>query len=113
MNEQSVVQKIVSRELDAVIVYESDEVIAFADHDPINFGHILIAPKAHYRTLLDLPDHLLLEIHDVARDLYRRLEIRFKPDGIGLMQNNGSYPEFEEPPNKSLRVSRENLSVLS
>ncbi|TPA52599.1 HIT domain-containing protein, partial [Vibrio parahaemolyticus] len=37
----TIVEQIVNREIDSVIVYESDQVIAFADHDPINFGHIL------------------------------------------------------------------------
>ncbi|HHC6547778.1 TPA: GNAT family N-acetyltransferase [Vibrio parahaemolyticus] len=38
----TIVEQIVNREIDSVIVYESDQIIAFADHDPINFGHILI-----------------------------------------------------------------------
>ena len=46
----TIVEQIVNREIVSVIVYESDQVIAFADHDPINFGHILICPKTQYRT---------------------------------------------------------------
>ncbi|MQC53389.1 HIT family protein, partial [Vibrio parahaemolyticus] len=30
----TIVEQIVNREIDSVIVYESDQVIAFADHDP-------------------------------------------------------------------------------
>jgi len=41
-----------------------------------------------------LPQDVFLEIHQVARDLYQRLERKFKPDGIGFMQNNGEYPFF-------------------
>ncbi|MCR9616089.1 HIT family protein, partial [Vibrio antiquarius] len=52
----TIVEQIVNREIDSVIVYESDQVIAFADHDPINFGHILICPKTQYRTFIDLPE---------------------------------------------------------
>lgn len=92
----TIIEQIVNREIDSVIVYESSAVIAFADHDPINFGHILIAPKFPYETFIDLPNNLLLEIHEVARDLYNRLEKKFKPDGISFMQNNGEYPEFNE-----------------
>ncbi|MCF9698646.1 HIT family protein [Vibrio parahaemolyticus] len=70
----TIVEQIVNREIDSVIVYESDQVIAFADHDPINFGHILICPKTQYRTFIDLPESVFFEITDVARDLYKRIE---------------------------------------
>lgn len=92
----TIVEQIVNREIDAVIVYESDRVIAFADHDPINFGHILICPKLPYRTFIDLPEPVFLEISDVARDLYQRIEAKFHPNGISLMQNNGEAPYFNE-----------------
>ncbi len=36
------------------------------------------------------------EITDVARDLYKRIEAKFNPDGIGFMQNNGEAPYFNE-----------------
>ncbi|NIY94675.1 HIT family protein, partial [Vibrio diazotrophicus] len=35
----TIVEQIVNRDIEAVIIYESTDVIAFADHDPINFGH--------------------------------------------------------------------------
>lgn len=92
----TIVEQIVNREIDAVIVHESPSVIAFADHDPINFGHILIAPKYPHKTFIDLPNDVFLEIHEVARDLYKRIEKKFKPDGMSFMQNNGEYPEFNE-----------------
>ncbi|MCF9554676.1 HIT family protein [Vibrio parahaemolyticus] len=73
----TIVEQIVNREIDSVIVYESDQVIAFADHDPINFGHILICPKTQYRTFIDLPESVFFEITDVARDLYKRIEAKY------------------------------------
>ncbi|WP_462160586.1 HIT family protein [Pseudoalteromonas maricaloris] len=90
----TVVEQIVARNIEAVIVYESEQVIAFADHDPINFGHILICPKSPYETLLQVPESILAEIHRVARDLYVRIERKFSPDGITLVQNNGHFNEL-------------------
>jgi len=90
----TIVENIVSRELPAAIIFESENVIAFADHDPINIGHILIAPKKPFKTLLDLPENIELEINEIARDLYKRLEEKYSPDGIGFMQNNGTYPDL-------------------
>ncbi|MDP4487610.1 HIT family protein [Pseudoalteromonas piscicida] len=90
----TIVEQIVARDIEAVIVYESEQVIAFADHDPINFGHILICPKFPYGTLLQVPESILAEIHSVARDLYGRIERKFSPDGITLVQNNGHFNEL-------------------
>lgn len=90
----TIVEQIVSREIDAAIVYESEHVIAFADHDPINFGHILICPVVAYETFIDLPEDIALEINRVAKDLYRRIEIAFQPDGISFIQNNGFFNDL-------------------
>ena len=90
----TIVEKIVRREMEAVIVYESDDVIAFADHNPINFGHILICPTHSYANYIDLPEGVLTEIHSVARQVYRRIEEAFKPDGISFLQNNGEFNEL-------------------
>ncbi len=90
----TIVQQIVSSETDAVIVYESDNVIAFADHDPINWGHILICPKEPFETFVDLPDSIHFEIQTVAKDLYARIVKKFNPDGISFIQNNGTCNEL-------------------
>lgn len=90
----TIVEQIVSREIEAAIVYESENVIAFADHDPINFGHILICPTTPYESFLSLPVEVEVEINQVARNLYKRIEVAFKPDGISFIQNNGEFNEL-------------------
>jgi histidine triad (HIT) family protein len=91
----TIVEQIISRELEAVIVYESEDVIAFADHDPISIGHILIAPKHPYKTFIEIPEIVLAEIFSVAKIIYKRLEITFKPDGLSFIQNNGIFNELD------------------
>ncbi|MCF7364563.1 HIT family protein [Vibrio diazotrophicus] len=90
----TIVEQIVNREIEAVIIYESTDVIAFADHDPINLGHILICPTYPYESYIDVPENVLFEIHWVAKDLYKRIEDAFKPDGISFIQNNGKFNEL-------------------
>lgn len=90
----TVVEQIVARQIDAVIVYESARVIAFADHEPINPGHLLIAPVQPYASFIDLPADVLEEIQSVAKQLYVRLEQKFAPDGISFIQNNGFFNEL-------------------
>ncbi len=64
----TIVEKIVAREIDTVIVCKSEFVIAFADHDPINLGNILICPIQPYESFIDLPRVIHNEINDVAKD---------------------------------------------
>ncbi|GIU05966.1 MULTISPECIES: HIT family protein [unclassified Shewanella] len=90
----TIVEKIVSREIDAVILYESENVIAFADHSPINFGHVLICPKELFESFIDLPPEVNLEIQSVAKELYQRIATKFQPDGISFIQNNGKFNEL-------------------
>ncbi|MBE4621243.1 HIT family protein [Vibrio navarrensis] len=90
----TIVEQIVSREIEAVIVYESSDVITFADHDPINFGHILICPTHPYESYIELPNRILSEIQSVAKELYQRIEQAFEPDGISFIQNNGKFNEL-------------------
>lgn len=90
----TIVEQIVAREADAVIIYESSNVIAFADHDPINFGHILICPTYPYESFIDLPESVHNEIQRVAKDVYLRIAVKFNPDGISFIQNNGECNEL-------------------
>jgi histidine triad (HIT) family protein len=91
---KTIVQKIANKELEAAIVYRSTDVIAFADHSPINHGHLLICPVHPYKAFIDLPLAVHEEIQEVARTLYVRINEHFEPDGISFIQNNGDFNEL-------------------
>lgn len=46
--------KIINREITSKIVYEDNEILAFYDIDPVAPIHILIIPKKHIETVVDL-----------------------------------------------------------
>jgi len=46
--------KIIKREIPSNIVYEDDEIIAFRDIKPIVPVHVLVIPKKHISSLVDL-----------------------------------------------------------
>ncbi len=46
--------KIIKKEIPSNIVYESDEIIAFRDVNPVAPIHILVIPKKHLNSVLDL-----------------------------------------------------------
>ena len=66
--------KIGAGEIDARVIYESDEVIAFRDINPQAPTHALIIPKRHIPTINDLDEadtdivgKLFLAARDIAR----------------------------------------------
>jgi histidine triad (HIT) family protein len=91
----TLVERIVAGELDAAVVYSSEAVIAFLDHDPINHGHLLICPKHPYKDFIDVPEPIMNEMLNVARTLYRKLIEKYEPEGISFIQNNGECNELD------------------
>ena len=47
--------KIVEGSAPASKVYEDDICLAFMDIQPVNPGHVLVIPKAHFADLSELP----------------------------------------------------------
>ena len=50
--------RIVSGEVEAERVLETDEMVGFLDHRPVFKGHVLLVPRLHVVTLPDLPGRL-------------------------------------------------------
>jgi histidine triad (HIT) family protein len=46
---------IVAGAVDAYVVYDDGDVLAFLDRAPLMPGHVLVVPKVHVKTLGDLP----------------------------------------------------------
>ena len=67
--------KIIKREIPSDIVYEDDEVIAFKDIRPVTPVHILVIPKKHISSLVELTEEdeavigkIYTVINKVAKD---------------------------------------------
>lgn len=54
-----VICKIAAGELDATFVHQDDHLIAFLDHRPVFKGHVLVCPRRHVDSLVDLPTELM------------------------------------------------------
>ncbi len=68
--------KIVNKEIPAEIIYENDKVIAFKDINPAAPVHLLVIPKKHIPTIMDIkePDvdimgEVQLAAANIAKDL--------------------------------------------
>lgn len=49
---------VVAGDLAVEVVFEDEAFLAFLDHRPVQKGHILMVPRQHLATLLDLPPDL-------------------------------------------------------
>jgi len=82
--------KIAAGEIPSDFVHKDDEILAFRDIQPLAPTHILIIPKKHITSLVDLDDSdlpLTARMVKVANDLARKEGIAEK--GYRLVINTG------------------------
>lgn len=48
------------------VCYEDADAIGFMDIQPVNAGHVLVAPRQHFESLVDIPPQLALHLFRVA-----------------------------------------------
>ena len=80
--------KISTGEIPATIRYEDDQLIAFEDIDPQAPQHLLIVPRKHIRTTLDLTtadNQLIGHVYQVAGKLAH--DLGFAEDGFRIVNN--------------------------
>ncbi|WP_454885717.1 HIT family protein [Sphingomonas oryzagri] len=81
--------KILAGKLPTTKVYEDRTVLAFMNIHPLSTGDLLVIPKGHYRTLIDIPRAVLDHLIDVTQRLAKAQMRALHPDGIFIRQNNG------------------------
>lgn len=86
--------KIISKELDTSLVYETDKNIAFLDYGPINEGHVLICPKMHEDSITKIPNDTLIDMIELIRKLVTAFEKEYGAKGYGIMQNGGENCDY-------------------
>ena len=82
--------KIINREIPSSIVYEDEKVIAFNDVNPAAPIHILVIPKKHIETLLDVSEEdssLITHIYQVINKI--AVEKGFAEKGFRVIANCG------------------------
>lgn len=80
--------KIAAGTIPGQIVFESDGLIAFLDIHPLFPGHVLLCPRRHYETLLDLPLELTGPAMAATQLLARAVEAAVDADGTFIAVNN-------------------------
>lgn len=81
--------QIVRNESPAARVYEDDTHLAFMDRAPIRPGHLLVLPKAHFPTLLEMPSEAVGPLYRRVAHLAVAVHEALGADGLNVAQNNG------------------------
>ncbi|MBO4408746.1 MAG: HIT family protein [Clostridiales bacterium] len=79
---------------EALFISETERTVSFLDINPSNEGHVLIIPKIHVDSIIDLPDEYVLDITHESRKIIRAFEKVYNAKGYGVMQNGGANCEF-------------------
>lgn len=80
--------KIVSGSIPSSMVLDGEKIVAFLDVRPVNKGHVLVVPKEHAETLLDVPENTLKDMIVAAKKIGKSLRKSLKADGFNLGMNN-------------------------
>ena len=86
--------KIVKKEIPANKIYEDDEVLAFLDIKPVNFGHTLVIPKKHYEKMENTPDYTLSVVFANAKKLMETVKEAMSADFVALSVIGIDVPHF-------------------
>ena len=89
--EKTIFQKIIDREIESDILYETERILVLYDKEPIVKGHCLVVPKNPYKDFFESVDssdanEIMKEITHLSNVLKEILDI----DGINLISNAGS-----------------------
>lgn len=89
--------KIVKGEIPSTKLFENEKVLSFLDIIPVAKGHALVIPKAHHKTLIDLPHEDLKEISLVLQKIGAAVMKATNADGFNILQSNGKAAGQEIP----------------
>lgn len=81
--------QIANKSREADIVYEDEHVVGILDIFPRTTGHVMIIPKVHAETILDLPKKELEPVFAAVRNMTAILKKALAPDGFTIGINHG------------------------
>lgn len=72
------------------VIFQDDDLIVFSAADGFGprAGHVMICPSKHYEALYDLPNHVLMRISLMVREVAFAMKRAWNPEGISTRQHN-------------------------
>jgi histidine triad (HIT) family protein len=81
--------RIAAREVPAELVYEDPAAVAFLDVHPAARGHVLVVPRTHAETLLELEDPAVGDLFRAVKAVQRMVKAALRPLAFNLGWNHG------------------------
>jgi histidine triad (HIT) family protein len=69
-------------------IVDEAEVVAFLDTSPVFKGHVLVVPRLHHETLLDIPSQLLEPLFTTVQRVQRAVMAAVDAKGTFVAMNN-------------------------
>ena len=79
------------------VCHEDADSIAFMDIQPVNSGHVLVVPRAHYESLLDVPPEIGVHLFQVTMRLAGAIRRVTGCDDMNIVVNSGAAAGQDEP----------------
>ena len=91
--------KIRDGQIPSMKIYEDARTLAFMDINPLNAGHCLVVARSHAPTIWDSDEEDLRAAITSAKKVALAVREAVKPDGLNILQANGtaafqSVPHF-------------------
>ena len=80
---------IVDNKSEAEIIFENENIVAFLDIQPINYGHTLVVSKIHYDNILTVPSEEIADIMKATQFIAGAVKRGVNADGFNIISNNG------------------------
>jgi histidine triad (HIT) family protein len=79
------------------VCHEDSDAIAFMDIQPVNNGHVLVVPREHYESLLDVPEEIGMHLFRVTMRLANAVRKVTGTDDLNIVVNSGVHAGQDEP----------------
>ena len=84
----TIFERLLAGELPCAKVYEDELVFAFMDAGQVNPGHVVVATRKPYETILDADEVSVAAMMVAARRIALAVQAAFQPEGITILQAN-------------------------
>ena len=83
--------KIIAGEVPSTKVYEDEDTLAFLDIKPVNAGHTLVIPKAHFVNIFEVPEELTTKMMRTVKKVAHGIKDGLNVEHMNLAMNNGIH----------------------
>jgi histidine triad (HIT) family protein len=80
--------RLLKGELPCAKIYEDELVFAFMDAGQVNPGHVIVASKHPYETILDADEATAVALMRAAKRIADAVQAAFAPEGMTILQAN-------------------------